>query len=222
VRWFDDLRLLTDTQLTVTRLHGIEARVPHLGELRLDHQISDHLYSESMALVARLRQTRCARFQDFFRAWPRHVVNFPRGRAFHRQWNVGFTAGDTCAEDHVRIGVGFRWNVQDPVSAPAAHEYLDYRARVQRRPQAFDQMCTALGNYCEVYDAGLGEVDGQAPGPLSAVVLADQPSGDGWRFFGTRLWFANSHDAAIISDHDALCRRILAVFDAMMRAGFGA
>jgi hypothetical protein len=221
--WFNELRGLSDAKLALTRTRGIEGYVSHIGELRLDHQVSSQFYDETMAFVGALRQIQYGRFHDFFRAYPCHVVNFPRGKAFHQQWNIGLTAGKAPQDDEVRLGVGFRWNIQQPFSASALYEYLAFQQKVHAQIATFDQLFAQLGNYYEQVDVDLGtQTCMTAPGPLSAIVMGDIPPQNAWRFFGTRLRCHNPQDMAVISDHARLCNRLITVCDAIRHAGFGA
>jgi hypothetical protein len=220
--WFDDLRAVKDVNITLGRLHHMGPGVPHLGDLRYAKQVTSYLYRESMAFATDLHQTPYDRFQDFPRCWAQHLANWPRGKVCQWQWNVGFSAGVTCADDHVRIGVGVRWYAGDFRNAAGWQEYRDFQHKVRQRPQAFDQLCQALGNYRECADLPTRAIYGQVLGPMSAWVLADQGSGDAWRFFGTRLLCSNPADAAIIGDPLRLVPYVVAVFDAMALAGFGA
>jgi hypothetical protein len=36
-----------------------------------------------------------------------HIFNFPEGRAFRKQWNIAFTAGETSENDTASIELGF-------------------------------------------------------------------------------------------------------------------
>jgi hypothetical protein len=86
------------------------------------------------------------RFPEFFRAYERHVVNFPRGSAFRKQWNIGLNAGDNLDGDYVRIGVGFRLS---PHESLGITEYLEFREEVRRKQAAFDRAFQSLGSYYE-------------------------------------------------------------------------
>src|SRR4030095_13720231 len=106
-------------------------------------------------------------------------------------------------------GIGLRWYLDDPYNGAGALEYLAFQQKVRQQPQAFDQLCQALGNYRECFDMNFSDIWGQVQGPMSAWVLADQPSGDAWRFNGTRLQCAIAADAAIIGDHERLAQYVV-------------
>lgn len=112
-------------------------------------------------------------------------MNFPEGRALRKQWNIGFAARDNPDEDFVRIG----FRLSDHAETPVIMEYLEFREQVRRRQAAFDSTFQALGNYYEFLGPGELDISESAVGPLSAIIIADEPPLDGWRFFGRRLRF---------------------------------
>jgi hypothetical protein len=218
--WFDELRGLSEEQLRETRELGIDGYVPHVGELCRDGHLSGRFLEETLAFVRIMSRTRY-RFDTFFRAYERHVVDFPKGRAFRRQWNIAFTAGDRPDEDYVRIGIGFRLSAHE--EAPGIEEYLEFREQVSRRQAAFDQTLQVLGNY---YEFGSIEPPGpfiseSAAGALSLIIIADQPPLNGWRFFGRRLWVHDPQDQAVIGSHERLRDAVIDSCDRIQRAGFG-
>ena len=131
--WFDELRGLSQDQLQETRARGIGGLVPHVGELCRDGHISDRFLDETTNFVHIMSRTGY-RFNDCFRAYPRHVVNWPPGRAFRKQWNIGCTAGDGPGGDFVRIGLGFRLSAHE--NSDGILDYLQFREQVgrQQRP----------------------------------------------------------------------------------------
>jgi hypothetical protein len=218
--WFDELRGLSEGQLRETRELGIDGYVPHVGELCRDGHITGRFLEETLRFVRVMTRTRY-RFDAFFRAYERHVVNFPKGRAFRKQWNIAFTAGESPDEDYVRIGIGFRLSAHE--EAPGIEEYLEFREQVRHRQAAFDQTFQALGNYYEFLDwePPGPSIAKSAAGALSLIILADQPPLDGWRFFGRCLWVHDPGDQAVIGSHERLRDALVDVYDRIQRAGFG-
>jgi hypothetical protein len=218
--WFDELRGLSEDQLRETRELGIDGYVPHVGELCRDGHITSRFLEETLRFVRIMARTRY-RFDTFFRAYERHVVNFPKGRAFRKQWNIAFTAGESPDEDYVRIGIGFRLSSHE--EAPGIEEYLEFREQVRRRQAVFDQTFQAFGDYYEFLDL---EPEGpyiceNAPGALSTIIINDEPPLNGWRFFGKRLWFCEPESQVVISSHERLRDALVDVYDRIQRAGFG-
>jgi hypothetical protein len=218
--WFDELRGLTEDKLRETRERGIGGYVPHVGELRRDRHVTSRFLEECLEFVHLMDGTPY-RFDIFFRTYERHVVNYPKGSAFRKQWNIAFTAGDSSDEDYVRIGIGFRLSAHEKASG--IEEYLEFREQVRRRQAAFDQTFQALGNYYEFLDwePPGPSISGSAAGALSLLILTDQPPLDGWRFFGRRLWVHDPQDQAVIGSHDQLRDAVIDVCDRIQRAGFG-
>ena len=180
--WFDELRGLSEDQIQKTHDLGIVGFVPNVDELYRDGHISSRFLEETRLFVRSMARTRY-RFDTYFRAWARHLANFPKGRAFRKQWNIAFTAGDSPDQDYVRIGIGF--SLSTFKEATGIEEYLEFREQVRLRQAAFDQAFQILGNYHEL-DSLTSE---SASGALSPIIIADQPPSDGWRLFGKRLWF---------------------------------
>jgi hypothetical protein len=218
--WFDELRGLSENQLKETREMGIDGYVPHVGELCRDGHITGHFLEETLRFVRIMNRTRY-RFDTFFRAYERHVVNFPKGRAFRKQWNIAFTAGDSPHEDYVRVGIGFRLSAHEEASG--IEEYLEFREQVRRRQAAFDQTFQAFGNYYEFLnlDPPGPSISENAAAVLSLIVIADQPPLNGWRFFGRSLYVRNLQDQAVIGSHEQLRDAVIEIFDRIQNSGFG-
>ena len=161
------------------------------------------------------------RFDTFFRAYEQHMVNFPKGRAFRKQWNIAFTAGENPDGDYLRIGLGFRLSHYE--HAPSIEEYLEFREQVRRQSTGFDAAFQALGNYYEFWDSEVPEIaiTENADNALSLVVINDDPPLNGWRFFGKRLWVCEPQNQTVINSHEGLRETAIAIFDRIQRAGFG-
>jgi hypothetical protein len=220
--WFDELRALSEIKVQQTRALGIDGYVPHVGELRPDGLITSRFLDETLHFVRLMLKTRY-KFDTFFRSYERHMVNFPRGRAFHKQWNIAFTAGANPDEDHLRIGLGFRLSAHVDGIAPGIEEYLEFAKQVRSRQTAFNQTFQALGNCYEL-------LDWEPPGPcvcenavgaLSLIIISDPPPLEGWRVFGKRLWVHDPQDQAIISSHKRLRDATIDIYERIRHAGFG-
>jgi hypothetical protein len=161
-------------------------------------------------------------FDTYFRAYARHVVNFPKGRAFRKQWNIAFTAGDGPGDDHVRIGLGFSLSANEE-KGRGIEEYLQFRERVGHQHATFDKTFQALGNYYEFLndEPPAPSVSASPMGDLSPIIIADEPPLIGWRFFGRRLWVHDPKDQAIIGSHEKLREAVIDVCTRIQQAGFG-
>ena len=220
--WFDELRGLSEEKLQVTRERGIGAFVPHVGELCRDGYLTTRFVQETENFVSLMSKTPY-RMDTFFRAYERHLVNFPKGRAFRKQWNIAFTAGETREEDNVRVGIGFRLCQRESEYVTGIEEYLEFREKVRLRPAAFDGVFRKLDNYYEIdgeAQSGLSSA-GTPDGDLSRIVIADQPSLDCWRFYGKRLLVCKPEDLAVICSPERLRDAAVDVFGQIQSAGFG-
>ena len=218
--WFNELRGISINKLQETRENGISGYVPHVGELCRAGHVTGRFLDETLKFIRIMSKTRY-HFATFFRGYERHILNYPRGRSFRKQWNIAFTAGDSPVEDYVRIGVGFRLSAHE-----AAHgilEYLEYRDLVSLNKRVFNQTFRDLGNYYEFLNL-------EPPGPftcentdddLSSYIIDDQPPLNGWRFFGTRLMTHNEKDNEMINSHSKLKDFIIDTFNTIQEAGFG-
>lgn len=220
--WFDELRGLSEENIQVTRERGIDAYVPHVGELCLDGYLSVKFVEETEDFVRLMGKT-SFRFDVPFRAYQRHIVNFPKGRAFRKQWNIAFTAGEIPEEDYVRIGIGFRLSQRESEYMTGIEEYLEFREQARLRAETFDEVFRGLGGYYENDDMRPLGASGFAPSGagLSHIVIADSPSPECWRFFGKRLTVRDAEDLSVIRSHERLRDVLVDVFERIKRAGFG-
>jgi hypothetical protein len=218
--WFSELRGLSEDHLRDTRAQGIAGFVPHVGELCGAGHLSARFLDDTTAFVHAMDRTRY-RFDRYFRAYKRHVVNFPKGRAFRKQWNIGCTAGDHPEDDYVRIGLGFRLSGHEDASG--VEDYLEFRRDVGSRPAAFNSTFQSLGNYHEFADWEDGDRDesGNYVGDLSELVIRDEPPLEGWRFFGRQLSMDDPQERAVVGSFDRLRDTSVEVFEAIRSAGFG-
>jgi len=213
--WFEELRRLDDVALAkVTHPRGFR---PAMDELYTARVISQNFILQTMDLVKALQKTKYP-FERQFVAYERHICNFPRGKAFRKQWNIGFTAGIDSDDDYVRIGIGFQFGLLEQESVQrGVDEYLDFLERIKRNSAAFDNTFKSLGNYTEPEYLSHNQ-------SLSQSVLADQNRinfQDDWRFFGKKLRFADPRDREIITSTDHLVREMISVFDHITQSGFG-
>lgn len=214
--WFNELRMISENRLREMREAGIDGYVPHVGELRRDGHVTGRFLYETLQFVRLMRETPYC-LDTFFRCYEQHVVNFPRGRAFRKQWNIAFTAEDDADKDHLRIGLGFRLSAD----TPGIVEYLEFRDQVSRQPAVFDRAFQTLGNYYEFWDAEPEGLINDNANTLSRLVINDGPSLNGWRFFGKRLWVRHPQTQEVLSSHERLRDTAIAVFGEIQRAGFG-
>jgi hypothetical protein len=218
--WFQELRGLSQDRLQRTRARGIDQDhlVPHVGDLCEDGHISGRFLDETTSFV-QIMLTQGYRFNAFFRAYPRHVANWPPGRAFRKQWNIGFTAVDGPDDDYVRSGIGFRLS---PLNDKGVDDYLSFQEDVRRRPAQFDQTFQALGGCYESYSDNPPAAwkSGEVPAGLSAIIIGDQCPLDGWRFFGKRLLVPKTGGNAIVSSHELLRDEAVEVYTRIKAAGF--
>jgi len=80
--WFKELRGLSEAVLAATPHEGRFR--PRVGDLCHAGHVSDRFLEETQTFVRTMAGTPYG-LDDFFRAYPRHVVNFPAGSAFRMQ-----------------------------------------------------------------------------------------------------------------------------------------
>jgi hypothetical protein len=199
--WFDELRNLDSAR--VQRLPK-DAFVPHLHEARLAGVISSAFAQTANDLLKRLYGTRY-RFDRDYCVYERHICVFPQGRACRGQWNIGFSAGTSHADDFARIGLGFRLRNDFP---DGIDDFKLFLQKVLPRPQAFDSTFGTLGGYAEGLPSGTR---------LSAAAIRnDNPDLDeDWRFYGKRV-----NDAKILGSVDRFAGTAVKVFDTIRAGGF--
>jgi hypothetical protein len=219
-QWFDELRGISADNLQMTRVRGIRGYVLDVGELCEAGYITSRFLEETRNFV-RLMSTSSYRFDRLFCAYERHIANFPRSRAFRKQWNIAFTAGAGPNDDYVRIGVGFRLSAHEETRG--IEEYLEFRQQVSHQQAGFDRTFQALGNYYEFenLEPSGPSICQNAVGLLSAIIIADVPPLNGWRFFGSRLWTHDPQDQAVIGSHERLRDAVVDVFNQIQGSGFG-
>lgn len=211
--WFDELRRITADTLAQTRDRGIQRYVPHVGELCRDGHVSESFLTETERFVHIFSAP--YQFDEFFRAYPQHIANWPPRRAFRKQWNIGLTAGPGHDEDYVRLGIGFRLSAHPEAGEDSVMDYVLFRDQVRNHRAMFDSAFEAMQNYWEFDDEhGFAE-------RLSDKVLADDPPLESWRFFGKCLSVGNPEDRATIGSHGLLHDVAIEVFNRIQAAGFG-
>jgi len=85
--WIEELRDLSEEKCRLTKMRGIDGYVPHVGELCRDGYLSSRFVDDTERFVAMMQATPY-KFAPFFRGYERHIVDFPKGRAFRKQWNM--------------------------------------------------------------------------------------------------------------------------------------
>lgn len=208
--FFDELRLLTAANIAPVSPQSYR---PTVSELYQENRVSRQFLIETMDLIKTITTRNAAyRFDPDFRVYPQHITNWSRKRAFRKQLNVGFYAGDNPDEDSVRIGLGFRLNYNE--KSQGVDEYLEFLAKIQSDPIHFDNLLSGLGNYAE----GLTP-QGNPAAPLSAQILVDSSDyNDDWRFYGKVLYCSTG--ASILASLNLFVDEIISVFDQITRAGY--
>jgi hypothetical protein len=205
--WFDELRGVTDTRISVVQ--PAEFR-PTVNELRIAGVIGV-VFSQTAIRVLQLLYKTPYQFDRDFRVMERHIFTFPSGRAFRKQWNIGFYADDQPSGDCARIGIGFR--LRRELTPEGIDDYSDFVARALSRPGDFDSLFAGLGNYVENIPA--------TGGSLATALRSDTPDfDDDWRFFGKCLHASDSADRKILESEDLLAKEAVATFAKIQRAGF--
>lgn len=206
--WFDELRSLSLEKLGLVQPASFR---PTVAELYAGGAISQAFLNSTLELVKGLQATHF-KLAPLFRAYEHHICNFPAGKAFRKQWNIGFTAGDDVTGDFVRIGIGFSLNKE--MSQQGIDEYADFLAQVAQRKDAFDETFSLLGYYAEPFGV-LKEMS------LSRLILKDTPNlADDWRFFGKVLQRSNPDDAIHLISSEALAQEAVRVFTIIEKNGF--
>lgn len=204
--FFDELRTLT--RPVVEQIDPEKFR-PSVTELYNAGLVS-HAFLNTLGDIVKGVYKAGHKLSPAFRAYPQHICTFPDGKAFRKQINIGFSAGDDPAYDHARIGLGFRLNQE--MSQNGIDEYADFFGDVAESPDEFDSTFASLGGYAEPDD--LLDIH-----PLSKAVLADKPDfADDWRFYGKCL--TRRDDEAVLNSMDSFIREAVSVFDKLTKAGF--
>jgi hypothetical protein len=211
--WFEELPGLSQAKVDLTKVKGIWRYVPNVGELLRDGHISDGFYLQTTDLVDALAKTRYS-MDPLFRAGERHIYDFPKGRAYKKQWNVGFTAGATDRDDFARIGICFELSGEH---TQGVDDYLSLKLQLQKRASDFDRVFGALGGYTE--PDSFKRVPGNPS--LAAAVTEDAVARlPDYRFFGKRLSYSSDADRAILHDTTLFAREAVRVFQVIERSGF--
>jgi hypothetical protein len=206
--WFNELRQLSDQAIAVINPKSFR---PTVDELVTHDLVSNNFLNSTLELVKGLNKTKFP-FSPLFRVYPGHICNFPRGKAFRKQWNIGFYAGDDPSQDCTRIGIGFSLNKE--MSQQGIDEYVDFIEKIAEHPEKFDSTFHELGNYAEPHHLLTQQ-------PLSSTIIADQPNfNDDWRFFGKILVYSSEHDRSILNSIDMFIDESAAVFDHINQSGF--
>lgn len=203
--FFDELRTLTRP---VVEQIAPESSRPSVTELYKAGFVS-HGFLNTLGDLVKGIYKAGHKLSPSFRAYPQHVCTFPDGKAFRKQINIGFYAGNDPDSDHARIGIGFSLNQEK--SQKGIDEYVDFLGDIAERPDEFDATVASLGGYAEPEHL-LGIL------PLSKAVLADRPDfADDWRFYGKCL--TRKDDEAVLSSMDNFIREAVSVFDKLKKAG---
>jgi hypothetical protein len=207
--FFDELAALDDAAVAaVVPAQGYRPTVSDMLRAgRLTRSFADTSFDFVAALTRRSRRRYV--FDPDFRVYPFHIANFSAGRAFRRQFNVGFTAGGPYRERYARIGLGFR--LARSLKPQGADDYSDFLMKILVDRGRFDASFAALGGYAEPTEVFRGPVTAEA-------VLASNPdlTGD-WRFFGRKL---SAPEVEGLGSIDAFADACIRVFDTIAAAGY--
>jgi len=222
--WFDELRMVTRAVLNAVHANGIVGYSPDFSELLRDGRISQRCYDESECLINLLAHTPFNLSPVFKTSTQseQHIFNFPYGRAWRTQWNLGFSAEPNPADDHVRIGIGVDLSGWDQQGIQGQQDYTDWvLLRVAANRPAFDATFSQLGPYSEPATLFANAVAGQIS--LAQAVVADlglAVNKKDWRFFGRVLRYSVPQDRGILHSVPALAQEALRVFQVIQGAGF--
>jgi len=212
INFFNELRALTGAVLAPIRPDKFRPSVP---EIHRNGGVSSNFLITTCDFVRELYQRSRHReqFAIEFRAnqdSPRHIYNYTKGRAFRKQLNVGFSAGNNEKDDCVRIGLGFSLNQNQKLEGIT--DYSDFILRVTTNSTHFDTTFVALGSYGEPNHIF-------SPRLSSTIVLGDTPDfNDDWRFYGKLLYFHSNQ--SLISNMNSFVNEVINVFNHIRTAGF--
>lgn len=206
--YFDELRSINQSDLGAIIHDSIRPRV---SELKAAGLASPHFAATLETLVRKLYKKRKGLvFNADFLAYPGHICTFPDGRAFRRQLNIGFFAGDTPDDDGIRFGLGF--SINKNFSQAGVDEYTDFLVKAVSAPETFDEFLEKVGGYAE--PDMLNDIS-----PMSLSIRQHTPDYDGdWRFFGRYLSWQN--DREILCDMDLLVEEMAGVLGLIGERGY--
>lgn len=212
INFFNELRTLTGAVLAPIRPDRYRPSVP---EIHMNGGVSNSFLITTCEFVRELYQTSRHReqFAIEFRAnqeSPRHIYNYTKGKAFRKQLNVGFSAGNNEDDDCVRIGLEFSLNQNRKAEGVA--DYNDFFISVSTNPSHFDTTFAALGSYGEPNHIF-------SPRLSSTIVLGDSPNFDeDWRFYGKLLYFRSNQ--SLISNMSSFVNEVINVFNHIRNTGY--
>jgi hypothetical protein len=214
--WFDELRKLDQNVIGQVPVGGRRI-YPDINDLWYDNSttlktFSNRFFEELMDLTNYLRKTGF-KFYEFFKiAGPSHIINFPEGTCCICQWNIGFTAGDSCSDDFVRVGIGFRLN--DQLEQNSFTSYESYIKKVAHNQNSFNSVFTAPIDHSEP------EALFKASNFALAVMNDNVNRWDDWRFFGRAFRCSNPADSKILQNTQVFAREAQRCFQHIARGGF--
>ncbi len=198
INFFNELKTLTSAVIAPI---NPEAYRPSVPELYQHNRVSDKFFMTTAEFVKKLYQKSNHRYHFAlgFRVYPQEIYNFSKGKAFRKQLNVGFSAGDNESQHCAKIGLGFSLNMNE--KQKGIDEYLDFLQNVLRNQNKFNNTFSQLGSY------------------NSTLVLSDTPDfNDDWRFYGKSLCLNNYHN--ILSSVDSFVDEVIKVFDHIRANGY--
>lgn len=207
--FFNELSTLRDAVISPI---SPEAYRPSVKELHIHDKVTSKFLMLTADFVKKLYQKSKQRyhFSFDFRVYPQHICNFTKAKAFRKQLNVGFTAGDNESEYAARIGLGFYLNMHE--NEQGVDEYLEFIKQVKTNPKHFDTTFSKIGSYGEPQHIF-------SPILNSTLVLADSPDyNDDWRFYGKLLNYNDNSD--ILSSVDKFVDEVISVFNYLRSSGY--
>ncbi len=210
INFFNELRTLTPAVIAPITPQAYRASVEELYQHQPSRVSIDFLMT-TVEFVKKLYQKSNRRYRfTFFRAYPQHICNFSKGKAFEKQLNVGFSAGNNENEHFARIGLGFSLNMSQ--KEQGIDDYNDFWQSVKLNPNKFNNTFSQLGSYGEPTNIFF-------PSLNSALVINDKPNcNDDWRFYGKLLCLNNNHN--ILSSVDNFVDEVIQVFNHIRNSGY--
>ncbi|MDM8555042.1 hypothetical protein QUF75_09965 [Desulfococcaceae bacterium HSG7] len=209
INFFNELSTLTPATIAPITPQAYRASVE---ELYLNSRVSRDFFMTTVEFVKKLYQKSNHRyhFAIGFRVYPEHICNFSKGKAFRKQFNVGFSAGNNESEHCARIGLGFSLNRSEKQAG--IDDYLNFLQDVRLNPKKFDYTFSQWGNYGE-------PINIFSPTASSTLVLNDTPNyNDDWRFYGKLLCLKDNY--AILSSVDNFVDEAIKVFNHIRNSGY--
>ena len=132
-----------------------------------------------------------------------------------------FFAGDDPSGDYARIGLGFSLN-SVLSNGKGWDEYLDFMAKIKKRPGDFDSLMREIGNYAQpnCLHSCLQSCL-QSGKSLSGCIFEHEPQETvDLRFFGKRVGRDSEDSCDILNSTERFVKEAVWVFDRIFKSGF--